>query len=325
VALAPILPEVETLTLRPLLIPLLEVVGFGVALGLIYVNDYLIRALFGAAEGLVSWVPWIGRRAANGLHAVEKRLVHAMGAAEHSLEPKIGAAFTQLGNTITAVVDEIVALSILADRLEWYVFVRFPVHTLFPLVQRLEHAGRVTITKHTTVINRVRVIEKTIAYPSTGKLGATIKKSLKPVAAGLALSVALILPRLRALEHAIAVEIPHGLAGARARERALTDRLAGLGRRVKSLERGTAVVIGAAVLTAALAKIGAGWIRCTNVRKAGRNVCGMNTSLLDSLLLDTIAIAGLLSIEEFARTLVSIEDDVVPIILKGFRETRDIA
>lgn len=54
------------------------------------------------------------------------------------------------------------------------------------------------------------------------------------------------------------------------------------------------------LLAKALEKIGGQFIRCSNTKKWGKNICGMNPSLLENLLADTLLIAGTIDLVDFA-------------------------
>jgi hypothetical protein len=96
-----------------------------------------------------------------------------------------------------------------------------------------------------------------------------------------------------------------------------------LGRRVKALEgKLAAAAVAAAAITAVTTLFG--FLRCTNVQKAGKGLCRMDGSVLDSLLLDTLLIASALSVVEFAKELQAVEHEVVGLMLRGVRETRNL-
>jgi hypothetical protein len=102
-----------------------------------------------------------------------------------------------------------------------------------------------------------------------------------------------------------------------------------LGRRVGGIERqvqrlGKYVGLGAflLLLARALEKIGGQFIRCSNVKKWGKSMCGINPSLLESLLADVLMIASLVSIVEFAKELQTIESEVAKGIRYGVRELK---
>jgi hypothetical protein len=58
---------------------------------------------------------------------------------------------------------------------------------------------------------------------------------------------------------------------------------------------------GAALVAFSLARLGLGWLRCGNVKKVGKRLCGMNPDLLDALLIGTTLIVGTISLREFAK------------------------
>lgn len=80
--------------------------------------------------------------------------------------------------------------------------------------------------------------------------------------------------------------------------------------RLSRVEKLLGVAAFAGLLVRALERLGLKWLRCGNVTKAGRRVCGMDPSLLDSLLLDTLVVAGALSLVEFAKEVQGIEQEV---------------
>lgn len=97
----------------------------------------------------------------------------------------------------------------------------------------------------------------------------------------------------------------------------LEGELSALRSRIGRLEKplvGAAVV---AVVGAALARLGLRWARCSNVGKVGKQVCGMNPTLLESLLADALLVVGAISVVEFAKELQAIEAATVA-AMRGF-------
>src|SRR5439155_25588716 len=90
--------------------------------------------------------------------------------------------------------------------------------------------------------------------------------------------------------------------------------VAGIRAPLRRLERSLPAAVGVAALIAAIGRLGLGFLRCGNFRKAGKSVCGMNTSLLDSLLLDTVALLSVVSVVEFAKELQTIEGEAMSIV-----------
>ena len=75
------------------------------------------------------------------------------------------------------------------------------------------------------------------------------------------------------------------------------------GRRLTKLEKFAGSAAVTAAVGAALASLGASWIRCRNWKRVGREVCGMDSDLLSSLLLDVAVLTVAFNIEEFAKEL----------------------
>lgn len=77
----------------------------------------------------------------------------------------------------------------------------------------------------------------------------------------------------------------------------------------------------AALVGTALATLGLGFLRCPRFAKAGKQVCGMDANLLESLLADTLLIAGTISLVEFARGMQAVTADAVEPIRVFWRAT----
>jgi hypothetical protein len=85
---------------------------------------------------------------------------------------------------------------------------------------------------------------------------------------------------------------------------------------------GKAAGVGAFLLLLAksLEKMGANWIRCSNSKRYGKSICGMDSSLLEGLIADALLIVGAISIVEFAKELQAIEGVTVAGLRKFVRE-----
>lgn len=76
------------------------------------------------------------------------------------------------------------------------------------------------------------------------------------------------------------------------------------------------------LLAKALEKIGGNWIRCSNSKRYGKSICGMNPHLLESLITDALLVVSLVSVVEFAKSLQGIEGEVVKGIRYGVKELK---
>lgn len=92
-----------------------------------------------------------------------------------------------------------------------------------------------------------------------------------------------------------------------------------LGKRIDRLARRVAPAALAAAIVATIARTSWRWVRCGRVRRVGRQVCGMDDSILDSLLADTLLIVGTISLVEFAEGLQAGMDDLTPQVRKFWK------
>ena len=127
--------------------------------------------------------------------------------------------------------------------------------------------------------------------------------------------------KAQAVEHAIAHPdigaIPRTLPRVGHLEREIADALA---RGRELLKRfGPVALFGTVAF--ALGRLGISWARCSNVNKLGKRACGMNPDLLESLLADTLLIAGTVSLVEFARGMQDVTAEVTPLIRTFWRAT----
>lgn len=129
---------------------------------------------------------------------------------------------------------------------------------------------------------------------------------------------------IRHLTHRAQVRAAHALdvaehAGAWARPRFRRDEAAirRLGKRLDRISGKVAPIAFAGLVSAALARLGLKWLRCSKHKRFSKNVCGMDANLLESLLLDTTAIVGAISVVAMARELQEIEPQAVRLI-RGF-------
>lgn len=129
-----------------------------------------------------------------------------------------------------------------------------------------------------------------------------------------------IRPQLHHLRHATTVALPHAIGRIGARERAIERELRdSINPRLRRLAKliGAGYLIGLIVRT--LAKRFP-WLFCRKVKSVGGRLCGLDQDLLNSLLLDTVLIAGGISVVEFARELQAIEGAALDIMKSTIRE-----
>lgn len=142
--------------------------------------------------------------------------------------------------------------------------------------------ARVIVHRITEVETRVVRVSKTVAVA---------------VPSSVARAVAVVLPRLGALER--------DAAAAKHRLARITRTLTPAG------------IVG--LVGAALATLGLGWARCSNVHRLGKRACGMDNALLESLIADSLLILGTVSLVKAAKDLQALVGEAAPEIRRFWR------
>lgn len=155
---------------------------------------------------------------------------------------------------------------------------------------------------------------------SFGPVGALLITFRKQLAHAEKVAVGEAVHLIRRAEHDLAVRAA-GLTGALPFPR--IGRLEREGeavlKRLREIASKASPLAAIGLLIAALARIGLGWTRCSNVSKTGKQICGMNPSLLESLLADTLLIVGTVSLVEFAEGMQDVTAEVAPLIRDFWR------
>ena len=138
-----------------------------------------------------------------------------------------------------------------------------------------------------TVLDRLHGIDRTL-----GRIEAQARAQLKRLQVGI--------DRLTAR---LEKTLTHAIAGVRARVGSLERTGTKTAKRVGALEKKWAIPAVTAVVATALARLGLRWIRCGNVTKAGKRICGMDANMLEALLGETLLLTSSLSIVEFTKAL----------------------
>lgn len=309
----------EVAPLAPL-VPMTAVVGCLVALGLLIVARSVVEAFFQVGASLVGWIPWLGRKAANGVHAVEQRLNDRLSQAIDGTADALTWSWHQTAAVSKATGAALLATAQATWHVWWYVNSRYSLPAL--AVRLAKAAGDSKLTRQIVhaLQTRTQTIVKVIEHPRAGPIAVGARAAVRPITAELDWLERWTIPRVKALTRAVAVELPGEIAGLREAGEALArayDRLRKLVRRHERL-------LGAGAITAAVAlalsRLGGTWIRCTNWRRAGRQVCRMDADYLADLLALTTVIAGSISIVELARALQGVTGEVTDAVDGFIRE-----
>lgn len=236
-----------------------------------------------------AWLHDANRSVMNALEAGADKSQHAMGYLFH------GAAIIQgwIARELVGLARDTLAWA------DWFQHAHLPkwlkamAYALFPplLIHRLvkaaiaaelPHLGRVVITKvqRQTVTRVVKVIAATAGAVALPGWVLHLPK------------------RVRTLEH----ERTH------------------IWRRFRKLEVLLGATGAAALLARALGVSSARCFRDGNIGRAARRFCGLDSSLVESMLLDLVAVVSVVSVVEFAEDLRAIEDEAIAVFGAMIRE-----
>lgn len=275
----------EVAPLAPLLIPIGEIVVWAVALALCLLCVYLAKALFGTASSAVGWIPLFGKVVSRSLTSIEQKIVSFMSEAANAADVKMGAAFHQLARVVDWLGQEIARHANLIELLAGLIAGQAGIGLVASALQNMLHHANAA----KAVANQA--LHKAVA------VGHAVERGIG----------ADVLPRIRTLDRELGRVIGLDIPGIRAGERTLWRGLDDLRKWVKThaLAAGTLATTGAVAW--ALARLGAGWIRCGNWNRLGRGICRAPSSLIDDIL---GLIVDVLLVENICQ--------VIPLLEEGF-------
>lgn len=273
----------EVAPLAPLAIPLAEVVGYFVAFACCVLCVYFAKAFFGAANSAVGWIPYLGKVVTSSLTKIEQKIVSFMSQAAAQMDAKMGAALHELARVVDWIGEEIRRHANLLELIAGILVGTAGVGLVTKLIQDLLRHSKVAQQTAT------KALHTAIALPRTIPRGIGED----------------VLPRIKRLErdagHIIGVDIPGVRAGEARLYRGIDDLRKWVTRH--ALEAGTLATT--AAVAWALARLGAGWIRCSNWNRVGKTVCGLPSHWIDDLL---GLIADVLIVENICQVIPWLEE-----------------
>lgn len=272
-----LVPELATLT------------GLLVALGLLVVATALTVALFTFAEKSVGWIPFVGGWSAKKVRDIGQAVNNYMTNAASGLGVAVGATWHAIAQSLRFSLDLFLGLAEWAYRLEWYILKKHPVAIIDAYVAKLLRRVWAQNKQIIRVYERVHDAAEPLTHPEAGPIAAGVRIGLRPIRAQVAALQRWTISRVQALQHAIAVDLPREIKGAREIAKEAERVAERLWAQVKRLDKVTTGVFAAALVASALARLGGSWIICRNWRKIGRSVCRFDPLALDMLLGASVA------------------------------------
>ncbi len=294
-----------------------EVAGFGVA------DFAVLFSILGLIVLRFAWAQTFGR--------IFETLAHL-------LDFEISVGPVSLGKPLGAVADFLrkidhyvmraIGEGIAAQERTWHRFLLWQAYILTATADEMAalsgdvwHAVR-GVYAHVAPAKVIEIVRPTVTHTAT-----TIVKTVvpRPVAVKIAADAypalaARVATLERELAHtvtgAIAIPVPH-LPG-------LERDVGAIGKKVRGLgwlgAFGGLLALGGALLT----RLHLGWLKCANVNTLGKRVCRMDTRLLDALLAGATVIVGTVSLVEFAKLMLSVEEEMTRALQGGIRELRGV-
>lgn len=115
------------------------------------------------------------------------------------------------------------------------------------------------------------------------------------------------------------IDVPNALI--RGIDETLSATEARVGRLARTLT--PAGIVG--LVAAGVAALGLGWLRCSNVVRVGKQLCGMERFAVDALLAGALILFSRISLHAFATYLVGITEQLSGELLDGFTETHSLS
>lgn len=289
-----------------LVVPLLILLYFVFVVGTATISRQL-------SSGFTAWLRdagvvgrYLGGIAADVAVRLTRWITHSVGEVFTDAERLAVAWFSGLYQWAALAVGQALGWPIELFKLQWWIVTKFFPDAIRAALRGV-HGAVTTVTKVLPGITRTIVkLPKLTKAQAKALVAAAVATYIHPFLADLQW----LRRHFSALTHAIPRALPIPTVPA----------FPNVWKRLRALEKKIGAPVALGVVAVALSRLGAGWIRCNNVRRLGRSLCGLDSNLLDSLLLDSLAIFSVLSVVEFAKELRTVEDEAVAIMGRLVRE-----
>jgi hypothetical protein len=213
------------------------------------------------------------RAVSHGLYAVDDQIRNAFAAAALRSESAASWCFSTAGNTIVWMARETADLA----HDVWSALQHTTVATIPAAIRRAE----------ASTLARLRGIDHAV-----GRIEAMARAELTRLRVG-----------IDRLGHRLESKIGTAIRGVGSRVGRLERTVKADSKRLARVEAKWRIAAFTGLVTVALARLGLKWLRCGNVRRAGRQLCGMDTDLLESLLGASLLLTSAISLRQLAREL----------------------
>lgn len=283
----------------PLALPLIELSALVIALVCIALALLIVEIMRQVGD-LVRPIWLVGGTIADGVEALARGISYVLGKAESGIDAAIGASWHALAwfarewwHEITAQALGALHIAELVAKLAYaHSGLRALVHRADTLVHGIDHRVRDLVREWRGIEHRVGRLEHDI----TRGIGHDLRIGLRDVER-----------ELHGVERTVTTTIPRAIDYAEGKTTAL-------GRFIGAIPGTSYLDWAKGIAVAGLAALGLNWLRCENTNTAGNRLCGLDSGLLDALLLGTLAVEGSVSLVGMAHELIDLAGDIVPAV-----------
>lgn len=297
----------EVAPAAPLLPPLVALVACLFALAFLQATHAIVQALFGVVNkvtgAIEAVVPWLGGKVTAPIHRIEQRVNGYLAKLVTGTEHAVAASWHNLANAAIHLGRAIVAVSQAVWRVAWYVEVKFPLKVISALAHKGVAGARALLKQIEAQRVQVRTVVRVIENPRAGPIAAGVKVGTRAIVGELQGIERWIGSKGRVAYREATVELPHEIAGLRARDLSLSRLYERLRRRLARLDKLTVGTAFAGAVAIALSRLGVGWVRCTNWNRIGRTVCRTPFSSVDGLIALLVAEQAIRDLPSLVREL----------------------
>ena len=175
----------------------------------------------------------------------------------------------------------------------------------------------------TATLHAIQTVHTTVVKPAVKVLDAKTQATVRKLTTSVAGIEHLTIPKLRHLIDSLTAKVAHLAHAIPANIATTLPRLGRIEKEATNLEKWikkhgwiAAYTSATALFVAALTKLKLGWIRCPNMGKFGRFMCGFNTLLMDTLLAALTLVVATEGIVPFAKQVQGIVGDFAPLVGK---------
>lgn len=261
-----------------------------VVLGLVYVIDGFVRALFGGIAKLTGHIPLIGGLTKDVIVSTEQSITHALGTAEAKLDSYVAATWHKLARTVDKLGHEMFKLAVLG----W---------TLAKVL-----GGFATVADYTRLWKQFKAQLATLEHLA----GTAIRNVVPTWLPGVKQLEHWVRAQIRTLVHAAEHAIPYDIRTLRARNRSIEHELDRLWKAVRKLDKVIVTTAFVGAVAVALNRLGLKWLRCRSLSNIGNRLgCG-GFALVEDLLAASLTAFAVLDICDFANAAETVAEAFVP-------------